>query len=216
MECGLYCEVPTFHLKIKWKCVVVCLQETSGVFQPLAASGPLGSLSLWHVIRLLKSCYSHANSELSLQDHIKQPACYLSHCKGSPLPLPARPLAFSLTLHFTPVSLGACCCPSSVPVRWNICALLMTQQPFLCLSIHLFLVVKLQSRADSRQAWFPFNSKAEGELCSLTGSHPHLLQLHCSNNKRETNWAGFMCQSSEGDTEVSGMKRAANPHGVHG
>lgn len=172
-------------MKIKWKCVVLCLQETSGVFGPIRISVRLTCYQAAEIT--IQSCYSHANYELSLQAYIKQPACYLSHCKGSPLPLPARPLAFSLTLHFTAVSLGACCCPSSVPVRWNICALLMTQQPFLYLSIHLFLVVKLQSRADSRQAWFPFNSKAEGELCSLTGSHPHLLQPHCSNNKRETN-----------------------------
>lgn len=82
--------------------------------------------------------------------------------------------SFRLTLHFTHVSLFVCSCLSSVPVRWNISALLMIQQSFLYLSIHLFLIVKPLSRADSRQAWFPFNSKAEGELFSLH-SLPALL-----------------------------------------
>lgn len=84
----------------------------------------------------------------------------VSHCNGSPLPLPARLFLFCLTPYFAPISLFGCSSPSSVLVRWNIGPLLMIQQSFLYLSIHLLLIVKLLSGADSRQAWFPFNSKS--------------------------------------------------------
>lgn len=127
-------------------------------------------------------CHSHANYEPSLQAFItvcpipvflsssfqlyrsvSSTTCLLL-C-GSPPLLPVWHFPFRLTLHFTLVSL---CVFQLAPVRWNIGALLMIQQSFLYLSIHLLLIVKLPSTAASCQAWSPFNSKAEGEPCSLT------------------------------------------------
>lgn len=180
-EGALCCKVPVLHLEIKWKCVAgdICCFPASRCIRPIGLSVRLTCYQAAEITT--QACYSHTNYELSLRSYSEQAASYLFHllpipcCKSASSPLPARPFPFCLTLHFAPVSLGTCSCLSSVPVRWNIGALLMIQQSFLYLSIHLFLLVKLRYRVVSRQGWFPFNSEAEGELCSLTASHPHLL-----------------------------------------
>lgn len=73
------------------------------------------------------------------------------------------------------MSISVCSCLSSVPVRWNFGALLMIQWSFLCLSIYLLLIAVLLSAVASCQAWSPFSSKAEGQLCSLSSFSLHLL-----------------------------------------
>lgn len=185
------------HMEIERKCVVLWPQHTSNVFQPCATSGPLDSLSVWLVISILKLPFKLAilmqiASSQSRPTLNNLPVTCLSSAWSRFLPvstatarlflLPACPLVLHLTLHFALVSFCACRCPSSEPVRWNIGALLMIQQSFLYVSTHLFLIVKLLSAVDSRQAWFAFNSKAEGEPCSRSTHY-----LYCSHNKRETN-----------------------------
>lgn len=87
------------------------------------------------------------------------------------------------------MSISVCSCLSSVPVRWNFGALLMIQWSFLCLSIYLLLIAVLLSAVASCQAWSPFSSKAEGQLCSLSSFSLHLL--HTLLNAL----VGFRCQS---------------------
>lgn len=119
-------------------------------------------------------------------------------CTALPIHFPSHCFFYSPCLSLSVPHDSPCICShvSTGPVRWNIGALLMIQQSFLHVSVHLVFIVKLLSRADSRQAWFAFNSEAEGDLCGLTSSHPHLLyKLCCSNNKSETNWVGVRCQS---------------------
>lgn len=179
----------------------------------------------------IQTCCSHADYELltpSLYDSLPV-TCNLP---VSFLLLPATCLSVTTPVHFSTclflssfpldssfysrLSLFVCSCLSSVPVRWNIGALLMIQQPFLYLSIHLLLIVKLLSTTASCQAWSPFNIKAGGQLRSLTGSPPLtccIHYLHCSNHKTD-NLSWFQVSESlqmKWITEVSGMKWEVKP-----
>lgn len=89
----------------------------------------------------IQAWYSHANYEFSLQACIKQSICYLSlFCSFQ---LPVYLFAF-LSVSYWKQLTSSSACPAfsilpdssfysclSVPVRWNIGALLMIQQPFL-------------------------------------------------------------------------------------
>lgn len=159
------------HLKFKWKCVAG--------FPASCCVGP-NRLSVCQTCYqaaeiTAQASYSNANYELSLWTYIKTGCQFPSFAVRARLLLCLSGLfPFCLTPHFAPASLGAWSCLSSVPVRWNIGALLMIPRSFLYLSIHLFLPAKPLYRVVPCQGWFPLNSAAE-ELCSLTDSHPHLL-----------------------------------------
>lgn len=130
------------NLKLEWKSVVLSLQETWDVFQPPAASGVLSGYWNYHPDSLF-SCKLWALTPVLYKTICLLPVSPLffsAACPSTVLPVYfstclslwrlVRPFPFRLTLHFTHVSLFVCSCLSSVPVRWNIGALLMIQQSF--------------------------------------------------------------------------------------